>query len=59
MKLRAERKAGELLKEIIPHHGGKPLDDQTVTADFGLSRFQSFRWQLEAAGSQGFPRGKV
>jgi hypothetical protein len=55
IKLRAERRAGEILKEQIPHEGGKlPLDDQTVILkDLGISRFQSHRWQLEASVPEG------
>ena len=48
--LRAERMLGKMLKETIPHNGGRPKqsDDTTVLADHGISRDQSHRWQLEA-----------
>lgn len=52
VKIRAERKAGKMLAEQIPHAGGrpKPLDKQRVfLKDLGISWFQSHRWQLETS----------
>ena len=34
-----------MLKERIPHKGGKPLYEVTVTKDFGINCIQSERWQ--------------
>ncbi len=47
IKLRAERKAGELIPTIITKGGDPKLHDATL-AKLGLDKFQSFRWQLEA-----------
>ena len=55
IKLRAERRAGELLGEMEMHPGGNPnlLDDQTGSPakleEIGISRFESHRWQREAS----------
>ena len=50
IKLRAERKAGELLAEMVPHEGGRPKrsQDESVLGRLGLDRNQSSRWQEEA-----------
>lgn len=54
IKLRAERRAGELLREMERNVGGNPNMLQDVTglpptlSDLGISRFQSSRWQKEA-----------
>jgi len=57
IKIRAERRAGELLKEQIPHEGGRPekkqLQNATVSQkpkleDLGIEKTQSHRWQLMA-----------
>jgi len=53
IKLRAERRAGELLTEI-PHETGKRTDltssdDVTKLQETGISRAQSSQWQKEAA----------
>lgn len=56
IKLRAERRAGELLAVMDKHPGGRPSKngDETrnnvlpVLADLGIARIQSQRWQLEA-----------
>jgi hypothetical protein len=46
---RAERRAGELLAESGPEHGGdrrsKSQPDTLKLSDLGLSRSQSSRWQ--------------
>jgi N6-adenosine-specific RNA methylase IME4 len=51
LKLRAERKAGELLVEIV--RPGNPQLSHDVTIDrlpeLGIDRMQSSRWQLEAS----------
>ena len=57
IKLRAERKAGKLLKDQIPHQGGRPVekplhDERVILADAGISEIQSYRWQREAAISE-------
>jgi phage N-6-adenine-methyltransferase len=58
IKLRAERRAGELLREMAETgqrngQGGdrkSKLDDQTLKlSDMGISKFLSHRWQTEAA----------
>lgn len=49
IKIRAERRGGELLMEQIPHKGGKPSQGVTVTKDFGITRMQSSRWQQIAS----------
>lgn len=48
IKLRAERRAGELLSESI-EHGGKPKSHAVTLADLGMSKMQSSRWQAEAS----------
>jgi hypothetical protein len=51
IKVRAERKAGELLKKMDLHEGGRPTENLShdVTGfrlcDFGINRMQSSRWQ--------------
>lgn len=54
IKIRAERRAGELLKELPKQHGGRPPDTglQSVTPslkDLGIEKIQSHRWQKLAA----------
>ena len=57
IKLRAERRAGEMLATIKPHEGGRPREtcsiveqvlENTKLTDLGIDRHQSHRWQLEA-----------
>lgn len=55
IKLRAERRLGQMLKIEINHEGGrpeKPLQDVMVSkpllSDFGITPIQSHRWQLES-----------
>lgn len=54
IKLRAERRAGELLREMDKNKGGNPnlLHDETgcspTLPELGISRVQSHRWQTEA-----------
>lgn len=50
IKLRAERKAGEMLADMEKNKGGRPSKknqshDVTSLADIGVSRKQSSRWQ--------------
>ena len=51
-QLRAERKAGDWLKENGPQHGGdrrSRLQDATLKLeDIGIDRYESHRWQLQA-----------
>lgn len=47
LKLRAERKAGELLAEMALKPGPKPIN--TTLGSIGLTPNQSHRWQTEAA----------
>lgn len=54
IKVRAERRAGELLAEIDLHEGGKPnrLHDgtgKTKLEDIGITKSQSHRYQTIAA----------
>ena len=56
IKLRAERRAGEILAEQIPHEGGrpeKPSHDVIVStpklSELGITPKESSRWQLEAS----------
>ena len=54
LKLRAERKAGEMLRAMPKHGGGRPsenrLHDVTSSlADVGVTKIQSHRWQQVAA----------
>lgn len=55
IKLRAERKAGELLATMEKQHGsrgvGKKVESRNVTPlpELGISKMQSSRWQREAA----------
>jgi len=57
IKIRAERKAGKMLEEIIPANGGRPpknLDSlsgfspRPTLKELGISYHQSKRWRLEA-----------
>jgi len=52
IKLRAERKAGELLADLHlrpgRRHKDKRLHDATILKDLGVSKIQSYRWQKEA-----------
>lgn len=55
IKIRAERKAGELLKKIIKHSGGRPKknsDTVSPLSDIGITKKQSSRWQQEASVSE-------
>ena len=59
IKLRAERRAGKILKETEKNEGGRPAENplhdergyivqpQTLK-ELGISEIQSHRWQLEA-----------
>ena len=47
-KLRAERRAGELLGEVVSR-GGDPKSHDVTLAGLGLSKHQSSRWQRIAA----------
>lgn len=55
IKLRAERRAGEILKEQERNKGargvGVPFHDETAPTyeELGITRLQSHRWQLEAS----------
>lgn len=55
IKLRAERRAGEMLKDKDKAPGGQPYQSTgnimkpvETLADLGISKVQSHRWQLEA-----------
>ena len=51
IKIRSERKLGNILTEIIVHEGGRPQNRDTMSqfssklSDIGISRKQSSRWQ--------------
>ena len=55
IKVRAERRAGEMLAEMPKHSGGNPNLSRSTTGspptleDLGVSRDQSSRWQKLAA----------
>ncbi|MCP4592831.1 MAG: hypothetical protein GY842_19015 [bacterium] len=53
IKIRAERRAGELLKAMEKHKGGRPSGnrshDATGLGDLGLNKSQSSRWQATAS----------
>ena len=55
IKLRAERRAGEMLAEMEKHPGGDPTPSHGVRgsppklSDLGISYKESSRWQLEAS----------
>ena len=52
VKLRAERKAGELLGQLQLHGGDRKAqkaDDRPKLEDIGITKDQSSRWQLTAA----------
>ena len=49
LKLRAERKAGEMLRAMPKHNGDPRLHDATRLADVGVTKIQSHRWQQVAA----------
>ena len=61
LKLRAERKLGELLQETVPHGGGRPTENplhderglKLALADQGISEIQSHRWQKVASVPDG------
>ena len=42
-----------MLRDMIPHQGGKPLQGATVTADLGIERTASHRWQVMAGPENG------
>jgi hypothetical protein len=48
IKLRAERRAGEMLAQMEKHNGDPRSRDVTRVSDLGISKMQSHRWQLEA-----------
>jgi len=57
IKLRAERRAGELLREMEKHPAGRPAENRShhatdfeppTLSDLGITKSQSSRWQLEA-----------
>lgn len=48
LRIRAERKAGELLPSII-QHGGDPRSRATTLDGIGLTKSQSYRWQTIAS----------
>lgn len=58
VKLRAERRAGEILAAMPKNNGGRPSETSTTMvpvlepvtlADIGITNNQSSRWQLEAS----------
>ena len=52
IKLRAERKAGDMLAENVKHTGGRPKQrsrDVTVLRNVGVSKMESHRWQRIAS----------
>ena len=55
LKIRAERKAGEFLRETKRHKGGRPpssenrLHDATSLSDLGTGKKQGQRWQKIAS----------
>jgi hypothetical protein len=52
LKLRAERRAGQLLSEMVPHGGDRKSschDGNLKLADLGINSQQSARWRREAA----------
>jgi len=57
IKLRAERRAGELLRDMEKNKGGRPTDETDNTllpvtppklSEIGISKMQSSRWQALA-----------
>jgi|GEM_PF-797874 len=59
IKIRAERRAGEILQKEVNHSGGRPgkhLHDERVfkpkLADLGITEIQSHRWQMIAGVSE-------
>lgn len=52
IKIRAERRAGELLAETIGHSGGSP-SHRVRDLPESISHMQSSRWQLEATVPEG------
>jgi hypothetical protein len=45
LKLRAERRLGEMLAEMPKHNGDPRLHDATRLSDLGIGRMDSSRWQ--------------
>ena len=51
IKLRAERRLGEMLSQTVPHHGGRPKRSRDATVSrptldsLGVTKSQSSRWQ--------------
>jgi hypothetical protein len=61
IKIRAERRAGEMLEELIPASGGRPrknldtgdrFSESPTLTDLGITYYQSRRWRLEASVPQ-------
>ena len=55
IKIRAERKAGELLREMSPGRGGDRKSSDTMSLDLeglGIHKKQSSRWQTIAAADE-------
>lgn len=52
-KVRAERRMGEMLREMPKNTGGRPSENQshdvTSLKDIGIEKMQSHRWQLMAS----------
>ncbi len=53
IKLRCEKRIGEMLQESIPHEGGRPKQSQDATVigklqDIGITKSDSSRWQAIA-----------
>jgi hypothetical protein len=63
LRLRQERRLGEMLREMEKNKGGNPnlLHDATGSGasltELGIERTQAHRWQLEAAVPSGASRG--
>ena len=58
IKIRAERRGGEMINELIPYKGGRPPKNRATMSgfslqpkleDFGISPHQSKRWRKEAS----------
>ena len=52
-KLRAEREAGEILRDLLPHKGGRPAKNGNrlipLLRELGITKMESSRWQRLAS----------
>lgn len=47
--IRAKRRAGEILTQLIPHQGGRPTENSVTLTELGIGENDSRRWQAIAS----------